>query len=162
MLREHHVHQEVACDSGQDNGTPVATVQGRLHLGFLGVVTHANHLCAENREHDAEGGNHQGQQDGGHASEVVGNASTHVADDVVAEHHGRQHRGHVRAKQVGTHAGHVAHVVADVVGDGGRVSGIVFRNAGFHLAHEVRAYVGRLRVDATAHTGEQSNAFGTE
>ena len=31
-------------------------------LGFLGVVAHANHLCAEDREHDAEGRNHEGNK----------------------------------------------------------------------------------------------------
>ena len=129
LLREHRVHQEEACDGCQDDGPPVATVQGRLHLGFLGVVIHANHLRAENREHDAEGRNHKGQQDGGHASKVVGDAATHVADHVVAENHGSQHGGDVRTEEVCTHAGHVTHVVAHVVGDGGGVAGIVLRNA---------------------------------
>ncbi len=57
-------------------------------------------------------------------------------------------------EQVGTHAGDVAHVVADVVRDGGRVARIVFRNPGFDLADEVGTDVGGFGVDAAADTGE--------
>src|SRR5205807_9988458 len=32
---------------------------------------------------------------------------------------------------------------------------VVLRNTGFHLAHEVGAHVGRLRVDAATQLGEQ-------
>ena len=61
-----------------------------------------------------------------------------------AEHH-RGDDGHrIGLEQVGRHARAVADVVADVVGDGRRVARIVFRNAGFDLAHEVGADVGAL------------------
>jgi hypothetical protein len=65
----------------------------------------------------------------------------------VAENHGCENGSHIRSEEVGTHTGYVAHVVAYVVGDSGRVARIIFRDAGFHLAHEVSAYVGSLRVD---------------
>ena len=67
----------------------------------------------------------------------------------------------VGLEQVGAHARDVAHVVAHVVGDGGRVARVVLRNARFDLAHEVGSHVGRLRVDAAAHTGEQSHSRST-
>ena len=56
--------------------------------------------------------------------------------------------------------GHVAHVVAHVVGDGGGVAGVVLGDAGLHLAHQVSAHVGGLGVDAAAHTGEQGHKAG--
>ena len=61
---------------------------------------------------------------------------------------------HVGLEQVGGHAGAIADVVADVVGDDGRVARIVFGNAGFDLTDEVGADVGGLRVDTAAETRE--------
>src|SRR5690606_14532103 len=65
-------------------------------------------------------------------------------------------------EQVGAHARHVSDVVADVVGDHRRVAGVVLGDAGLHLADEVRPDVGRLRVDATADTGEQGDGRTAE
>ena len=63
--------------------------------------------------------------------------------------------------QVGTHSGHVAHVVAHIVGDGGGVTRVVFGDARLDFAHKVGAHVGRLRIDAAAHTGEKRLRTGT-
>ena len=57
-------------------------------------------------------------------------------------------------EQVGGHAGAVADIVADVVGDDGRVAGIVLGNSGLDLADQVGADVGGLGEDAAAETGE--------
>ena len=54
-----------------------------------------------------------------------------------------------------------AHVVAHVIGNGGGVPGIILGDAGLHLAHQVRAHVGGLGVDAAAHSGEQGHKGGT-
>ena len=76
-----------------------------------------------------------------------------IGDDSQGE--GGDQGAHIGLEQVRAHAGYVAHVVAHIVGDYGRVAGVVLRNSGFHLTHQVRAHVGRLGVDAAAHTGEQ-------
>ena len=65
-----------------------------------------------------------------------------------------------KTRKVGAHAGHVAHVVAHVVGNRGGVSGIVFGNAVFHLADKIGTNVGRLGKDATADASKQSLATG--
>ena len=65
---------------------------------------------------------------------------------------------HIAFVQVGAHAGHVAHVIAHIVGNDGGVAGVVLGDAGLHLAHQVGAHVGRFGEDAAAHTGEQSHA----
>ena len=71
--------------------------------------------------------------------------------------------GHrVGLEQVGGHAGAVADVVADVVGDGRRVARIVLGDAGFDLADEVAADVGALGEDAAAETGEDRDQRGAE
>ena len=61
----------------------------------------------------------------------------------------------VALEQVGGHAGTVADVVADVVGDGGGVARVVFGDARLDLADEVGADVGGLREDAAADAQEQ-------
>ena len=76
----------------------------------------------------------------------------------------KQHRrddGHsVGLEQVGCHASAVAHVVTDVVGNHGGVTGIVFRNAGFDLADEVSANVRAFGEDAAAKTRENRDQRG--
>ncbi len=68
----------------------------------------------------------------------------------------------VALEEVGSHAGAVTDVVAHVVGDRGRVAGVVLGDAGFDLAHEVGADVGRLREDAAAYSEEQREQRATE
>ena len=58
--------------------------------------------------------------------------------------------------------GAVADVVADVVGDRGRVAGIVLGDARLDLADEVGADVGRLREDAATETGEHGDQRAAE
>ena len=65
------------------------------------------------------------------------------------------HRAAVGLEDVRAHAGHVADVVTDVIGDNARVARVVFRDTGFDLAHQVGADVGALGVDAAADTREQ-------
>ena len=79
-----------------------------------------------------------------------------------AEHHGGDDGHRVGLEQVGRHAGAIADVVADVVGDGRRVARIVLGNAGFDLADEIAADVGALGEDAAAETGEDGDERGAE
>ena len=87
-----------------------------------------------------------------------------VADegDVRAEQHHGDRRDGVGLEQVGRHAGAVADVVADVVGDHGRVARVVLGDAGLDLADEVGADVGGLREDAAAETGEDGDERAAE
>ena len=68
----------------------------------------------------------------------------------------------VGLEQVGGHPGAVAHVVADVVGDGGRVAGVVLGDPGLDLADQVGADVGRLGEDAATDPHEQGEQRGAE
>jgi hypothetical protein len=80
----------------------------------------------------------------------------------VADQHGGHGGDRIGLEQVGGHTGTVTHVVAHVVGDGGRVAGIVFGNPGFDLAHQVGAHVGTLGEDTTAQTGKDGNQAAAE
>ena len=65
-------------------------------------------------------------------------------------------------EKVGSHAGAIADIVADVVGDDGRVARIIFGNAGFDLTHEIGTDVGALGEDAAAETREDRDQRGAE
>src|SRR4029450_6932868 len=60
------------------------------------------------------------------------------------------------------HAGALASVCPDVVGNDPGVARIVFGNAGFDLADEVAADVSTLGEDAAAETGEDRDQGSTE
>ena len=78
------------------------------------------------------------------------------------QQHGGDDRHGVGLEQVGGHAGAVADVVAHVVGDHGRVAGVILGDAGFDLAHQVGADVGALGEDAAAETGEDGDQRAAE
>ena len=89
-------------------------------------------------------------------TEAVG-AERHGAEDESGhEHHG------IRLEEVRRHAGAVAHVVTDVVGDGRGVAGVVLGDAGLDLADEVGADVGGLGEDASTDTHEHGEEGGAE
>ena len=78
------------------------------------------------------------------------------------QHHGGDDRHRIGLEQVGRHAGAVADIVADVIGDRCRVARIVLGNAGFDLADQVAADIGALGEDAAAETGEDRDQRGAE
>ncbi len=59
-------------------------------------------------------------------------------------------------------AGAVADVVAYEVGDDGGIARVILWDAGLDLAHEVRADVGGLGVDAAAKLGKEGDEAGAE
>jgi hypothetical protein len=79
-----------------------------------------------------------------------------------SEHHGRDGGDGVGLEQVRRHAGAVADIVADIVGDGRGIARIVLGDAGFDLADEVAADIGALGEDAAAETGEDRDQRSAE
>jgi hypothetical protein len=119
------------------------------------AAAEADEIGAEDRGDDAHAADQQRQRH--HRHQVVGS---------LEQQRGQHHRGadgdDVGLEQVGGHAGAVADVVADVVGDHGRVARVVLGNAGLDLADEVGADVGGLGEDAAAETGEDRDQRGAE
>ena len=74
-----------------------------------------------------------------------------------AEQHGRDQRHGIGLEQVSRHAGAVADIVADVIGDDRRVARIIFRNTGFDLADEVSADIRALGENTAAQACENRN-----
>jgi hypothetical protein len=108
-----------------------------------------------------DGGQHAGSADG-QRIEHGGQLEVGGGEHDGAEHHGGDHRHDIGLEQVGRHAGAVADIVADVVGDGGRIARIVLGDPGLDLAHHVAADVGALGEDAAAETGEDGDERGAE
>ncbi len=75
--------------------------------------------------------------------------------------HRRDHAADVGLENVRSHAGDVADVVADVVGDDAGIARVVLGNTGLDLADEVRADVGGLGEDASADPGEEGDRRGS-
>ena len=137
----------------QHRGDVVAAVEGRHRIRVLPRLD----------EEDAD--------DRGEKPERAGDErEQHHADDARREGHAlllerrrqggaEDHRADVLGggglEEVGAAAGAVADVVADEVGDDGRVARVVLGDAGLDLADEVGADVGGLRVDAAAELGEE-------
>ena len=83
-------------------------------------------------------------------------------EDYGAKHHGGDDGNGIGLEQIGRHAGAIANVVADVVGNGCGIARIVFRNAGFDLADHVAADVGALGEYAAAEARKDGNQRGAE
>ena len=79
-----------------------------------------------------------------------------------AEQHGGNRGDGVGLKQVRRHAGAIADVVPDVVGNHGGVARIVLRDARLYLADQIGAHVCGLGVDAAAKAGKDTDQAGAE
>jgi hypothetical protein len=80
----------------------------------------------------------------------------------VPAQHGGDDGDRVGLEQISCHAGAVADVVADVVGDDRGVARVVLGDTGLDLAHEVRAHVGALGEDAAAESREDGDQRAAE
>ncbi len=111
---------------------------------------------------DEEHGDHRG--DDGDRTEGEGEfrRDADVGEQQVAEKHRGNGRHSVCLEQVGCHSRAVTNVVADVVGNRRRISGIVLGDACLDLADQVRTDVGALGEDAAAEAGEDGDQASPE
>ena len=93
---------------------------------------------------------------------MAGISDRRAVEEDRGEDHRRHHRHRIGLEQVGGHAGAIADIVADVVGDGRRIARIVLGDAGLDLADEIGADVRALGEDAAAETGEDRDERGAE
>ncbi len=164
-----HQHEHHAGEDGVE-GLPVVEIgtghHGRPGDGEYGRRPYApvdgGHgvlvvLACSDHEHADDGGQDPDGRDGDGEDHRLGRVGAPVdgAEGGDAEDDGGDDGDHVGLEEVGGHAGAVPDVVAHVVGDGGRVAGVVLRDAGLHLAHQVGTDVGRLGEDAAADPHEQ-------
>ena len=136
----------------QQAGGDQALVEG---VHDVVVLAQADKEGADDRGEDTDAADDQRQQH--HHADIGG-----VIEEDGRQNHGGD-RGHrIGFEQIGRHAGAVADIVADIVGDGGRVAGIVFRDTGLDLADHVAADIRAFGEDAAAETGEDGDQRGAE
>ena len=140
-VAEQGVGQVSSSANGQDAGDVGTGVQGALRIGGFAVTDIQN---TNNRR------NNTGQSQQERISYTFA-----AFERNRTQSQSRDDSAYIRFKQVSAHTGYVAYVIAYVIGDGSRVTGIVFRNTGFHLTYQVSAYVGSFGVDTAANTGKQ-------
>jgi hypothetical protein len=110
---------------------------------------------ADDRSDDADNRDRQRQVDGIHSG--PGLRSLETGEPCGTENHRRDNCTDIGLEEVGAHAGHVAHVVANVVGDGGGVQRVVFGNTSFDLTDEVGTDICGLGVNSAADAREERN-----
>ena len=148
---------EVAHHPVGDRGERRGGEQPRHHQplieGALDVAgARADRKGADDRRDDRDAADHQW---------IQRDASGLVEREHAEQDH-RDGRDGVRLEQVGRHAGAVADVVADVVGDRRRVTRVVLGDARLDLADEVGAHVGGLGEDPAAESREHRDQRATE
>mmetsp|Transcript_15694 Transcript_15694/g.39782 ORF Transcript_15694/g.39782 Transcript_15694/m.39782 type:complete len:631 (-) Transcript_15694:526-2418(-) len=156
LSREQRGGEEVHAGRHQHGGEHQLELQGRLNLADLrrGLNVGGDERGDE-RDEDANGGDAQREHHRG----------PHVllAEGGEGGNHERGARAFGEAsEEVGTHAGNVADVVADVVRDGCGVARVILGDVLLHLADEVGTHVGSLGVDSAAHTPEQRDGRAAE
>ena len=145
-------------DDGEDAGGEEAAVDGLQRVGLAFPGPHREH--ADDRgEHADRARDQREDQAERPLLRVLGVDRVEGGD---AEDDRGDEGDLVGLEQVGGHAGAVAHVVAHVVGDRRRVARVVFGDAGFDLADQVGADVGRLGEDAAADSQEQRQQRAAE
>ena len=119
----------------------------------VGVITAADEEGGDDGGEDADGRDGQGEDDAGAGEETDGGDTESYRGDDSAD---------VAFKEVSAHAGDVADVIADVIGDDGGVARVVLGDAGLDLADEVGTDVGCLGIDAAADAREERDGGSAE
>ncbi len=153
----HHVGRDRKPDHGQQGRDPVAAVE---HVHRVLVFLAAHEEDGHDGRQQAECADDEREEDPGLRVRPAGRDRDGVHAD--AQDHRADVLGRRRLEQVGTTTGAVTDVVADEVGDDAGVAGVILGDALLDLAHQVRADVGGLGVDAAAELGEQGHERGAE
>ena len=155
--RTHHAPANMVCRD------PEAT--NRKHTGCNQTLVQRAHdrvvrakldeERADDRGHDA------GRTNGKRIQHRIQQAVLACEEDRRQNHRGNN-RHRIGFEQIGRHARAIADIVTDIVRNRCRVAGVIFRNTGFDLTHEIGANVRALREDTAAETREDRDQRGTE
>ena len=170
-------------DRDEREGDPEPDERGAVELAEAEPAVVERHRDGDEADRREHGGDHDalvervddraaladpGEVDADHGGQDRDAAERERVEGQVPERECRPQQHHrdrgdrVGLEQVGRHAGAVADVVADVVGDHGRVARVVLRDPGLDLADEVGTDIGRLREDAAAEAGEHRDQRAAE
>ena len=116
-------------------------------FGLVGVVLRGDSPETNSRSQDTETGDPERQRDFSVRARQ-GSAGNNGTDK--------------RFEQISTHTGNITDVVTNVIGNSGRVTGIVFRNVRFNFADQIGADVRGLGVNTPGDSREQSDGRGAK
>ena len=143
--------QEKGDDGDEDGGQVGAPGQGLEQSTLVGIFIGLDEEGADDGAENTHGCHDHGN---GHGLEGL------TGEGGYAQGGGGDDGAYIGLIQVCTHTGYVSHVVAHVIGDDGRVAGVILGDARFHLAHKVRAHIGGLGENAAAYTSKQGHGAG--
>ena len=146
IVRHDPHRDEIERHQGQATRDGQTFVQGRHD------IDHARRGFHKEATNDGGQNGHSTQSKGVHDR-----VAWRTSDEQRAQDHGGNQGDCVGFKQVSGHTGAVAHVIAHVVGNHGRVARVVLWNAGFNLTDQVGTHVSAFGKDAAAQTGEDGN-----
>ena len=148
---QHKVAQHPGCKDHQRRCRIFAPVQGALRVS---AVLGPYKECGDHGTENAYAAQHQ--REDSRIQPTADGCSCKCQGD------GRDNGANIAFKQIGTHTGYIAHIVAHIVCNGCRVAGIVLRNTGLHFAHQISAHVRSLGINTAADTGKQSDRRRTQ
>ena len=137
---------------GKDAGSNNAAIE-RPHDRVVGAKL--DEQRTNDRRDDA--GCTNGKRINHHGIEIVA-----AGKEDSGENHGGDNGDGIGLEQVGGHTSAVTDVIADVVGNCGRVARVVFGNASFDFADEITADVRALGEDSATETCEYRDERGAE
>ena len=146
-------------DSGENYqeaaGGEYAVAQGPEQPLKVGLLAAPHQESPQDGGDNAGSGQQQGEQGLGqlrplHRKERAGPHQGNGGDDAA----------HIGLEQVRAHPGHIAHIVAHIVGNNAGIAGVILRNAGLDLAHQIRAHIGGFGENPAADPGKEGNGTG--
>ena len=152
LLSEHEPNNGECGDCHKHRSHVGSAAKSRKQGLLIGVLFGADKEGSEHGADDSHGGDEQ-RNDNRSCHHLGSDASEGGGCESAAGNY----RAEIGLVEVGAHAGHVAHVVAHVVGDNGGVAGVVLGNSGLNLTHKVGTHVGGLGENSAAHTGKESH-----
>ena len=145
------VEEDLNARDGQDNhedgGRVDTTVEGMEKVRLGSIVLGGDGPEADDGGEDTEASDPERQR-----QFAVVRGKSGARNDGTAE----------GLEKISTHTGDITNIITNVVRNGGRVAGIIFRNVGFNLTDKIGADVGSLGVDTTGDTREECDGGGTE
>ena len=147
---EHRLRREPQRRDRQQRGSDEALVE-RAHDR---AAAETDEIGADDRGQDADAAGEQRQR---HQPGGIGGP-----DEQCHQHHRRAQGDDIGFEQVGRHAGAVADIITDVIGDDAGVAVVVLIEAEFVLADHVGPHVGGLGEDAAAQPREDRDQRGAE
>ncbi len=116
------------------------------------LVQRGHDLAGARVAHKIRADNRGDHRDAAQRQRVSSSIGAVARQGECTQQHGGDHCHCIGFEQVGSHAGAVADVVANVVSDHRRVARVILGNAGLDLAHKVGAHIRALGEDATTQT----------